>query len=122
MSCLASKGKMFSDDELHSMELGVRTELLQEAFQLFKNSLLNKAQKQAEEEKQKILRKFKITLIIETIFIAFLIGIIVNQVTNLIPNKWVISTIIIIVSLLVCVFMVLLAVEKDWLCIWRIVN
>lgn len=75
--------------------------------------MLKNAQEQAEAEKQKILRKFKVTLIIETIFIAFLIGIIVNQVTNLIPNKWIISTSIIIVALLVCVLMVLLTLEKN---------
>ena len=113
MSFLSSEGKTFSDDELHIMETGIRTKLLEEACKILKTTLLKNAQEQAETEKQKILRKFKVTLIIETIFIAFLIGIIVNQVTNLIPNKWIISTSIIIVALLVCVLMVLLALEKN---------
>lgn len=113
MSFLSSEGKTFSDDELHIMETGIRTKLLEEACKILKTNLLKNAQEQAEAEKQKILRKFKVTLIIETIFIAFLIGIIVNQVTNLIPNKWIISTSIIIVALLVCVLMVLLTLEKN---------
>lgn len=113
MSHLSSRGKTFPDNELRSIETGIRTELLKEAYKIFKTDLLKKAQEQAEAEKQKILRKFKVTLIIETIFIAFLIGIIVNQVTNLIPNKWIISTSIIIVALLVCVLMVLLTLEKN---------
>ena len=113
MSFLSSEGKTFSDDELHIMETGIRTKLLEEACKILKTNLLKNAQEQAEAEKQKILRKFKVTLIIETIFIAFLIGIIVNQVTNLIPNTWIISTSIIIVALLVCVLMVLLTLEKN---------
>lgn len=113
MSFLSSEGKTFSDDELHIMETGIRTKLLEEACKILKTNLLKNAQEQAEAEKQKILRKFKVTLIIETIFIAFLIGVIVNQVTNLIPNKWIISTSIIIVALLVCVLMVLLTLEKN---------
>lgn len=113
MSFLSSEGKTFSDDELHIMETGIRTKLLEEACKILKTNLLKNAQEQAEAEKQKILRKFKVTLIIKTIFIAFLIGIIVNQVTNLIPNKWIISTSIIIVALLVCVLMVLLTLEKN---------
>ena len=113
MSFLSSEGKTFSDDELHIMETVIRTKLLEEACKILKTNLLKNAQEQAEAEKQKILRKFKVTLIIETIFIAFLIGIIVNQVTNLIPNKWIISTSIIIVALLVCVLMVLLTLEKN---------
>ena len=113
MSFLSSEGKTFSDDALHIMETGIRTKLLEEACKILKTNLLKNAQEQAEAEKQKILRKFKVTLIIETIFIAFLIGIIVNQVTNLIPNKWIISTSIIIVALLVCVLMVLLTLEKN---------
>lgn len=113
MSFLSSEGKTFPDDELHIMETGIRTKLLEEACKILKTNLLKNAQEQAEAEKQKILRKFKVTLIIETIFIAFLIGIIVNQVTNLIPNKWIISTSIIIVALLVCVLMVLLTLEKN---------
>lgn len=113
MSHLSSGGKTFPDNELRSIETGIRTKLLEEAYKIFKTDLLKKAQEQAEAEKQKILRKFKVTLIIETIFIAFLIGVIVNQVTNLIPNKWIISTSIIIVALLVCVLMVLLTLEKN---------
>jgi len=54
-----------------------------------------------------LLQKVRISLIVETIFIAFLVGIVVNQVTNLIPKQhWRLA---IIISMGLCVFMVILA-------------
>ncbi len=52
---------------------------------------------------------------IEAMFIAFLVGIIVNQVTSFIPAKWIAGIITIVVSLLLCVMILFLnaGIEKD---------
>lgn len=89
----------------------IKTNILEEALpRISEKKLSEEKQKVAEEAKQykrQLLQKVRISLIVETIFIAFLVGIVVNQVTNLIPKQhwW----LVIIISLGLCVFMVILA-------------
>lgn len=98
-------------DELDEIAQAIKMMILEEALPQIAESKLNEALQKVEEEakqhKKKLLQDIKITLIIETIFIAFLVGIMVNQVTNLIPKEHCIAAIII--SLLLCGFMVSLA-------------
>lgn len=110
---LNKNGSNISDSEKASISEALRSKVLQEVFVKFKDSFHAKVKIEVAEEKRKILKNFKTTLIIETLVIAFLIGIIVNQVTSLIPKHWFISTAIIVISLLICVLMVFLTIEKD---------
>lgn len=110
---LHKNGSNIPDNEKISISEALKSKILQEVFIKFKDSFHAKVRTEAADEKRKILKKFKTTLIIETLVIAFLIGIIVNQVTNLIPEHWFVSTAIIVISLLICVLMVFLTLEKD---------
>lgn len=98
-------------DELAEITEAIKMNILEEALPQISEGKLNEALQKVEEEakqhKKELLQNIRITLIVETIFIAFLVGIIVNQVTNLIPKEHCIAAIII--SLLLCGFMVLLA-------------
>lgn len=98
-------------DELAEITEAIKMNILEEALPQISENKLNEAIQKAEEEakqhKKELLQNIKITLIAETIFVAFFVGIIVNQVTNLIPKEHCIAAIII--SLLLCGFMVLLA-------------
>lgn len=101
------KNKIREADRLF-ISNSVKSELQRGFFIKFKKSLLIKAKEEAEKEKRKIISRFKITLIIETIFIAFLVGIIVNQVSSLLPVQWY----IILIALILCFFMILINIGK----------
>lgn len=98
-------------DELAEITEAIKTIILEEALPQISENKLNEAFRKAEEEakqhKKQLLQNIKITLIVETIFIAFLVGIMVNQVTSLIPKEHCMAAIVI--SLILCGFMVLLA-------------
>lgn len=112
-SHLNSKENNLSDSEKIGIEQGIRSEVLKEVHGMLGRDLLDKAKEDANKAKRKIVKKFKITLIIETLFIGFLIGIIVNQVTNLIPRCTHISLAVIIIAFLACVLMVHLGLGKN---------
>ena len=107
------KENNLSVSERNSIEKAVRSAVLKDTYQILGKNLLSRAKEEANTEKRRLVKRFKITLIIETIFIAFLVGIIVNQVTNLIPDHWLISAITIIGSLLLCVLMLILNIAKE---------
>ena len=69
--------------------------------------------KEVKSYKQSLFKKVRRNIIIETIFVAFLIGIIVNQVTFLIPEKILVACFTIVISLLVCVLLIMIETEKD---------
>lgn len=98
-------------DELNSIKKSFKYQVAKDAIPWIEKEELEKAKARVEEEvksyKRKALQALKLSLIIETIFLAFLVGIVVNQVTNLIPPEglW----IAIIVSLIVSAFIVYLA-------------
>lgn len=108
---LLNKTNSLSKAEIEEITKGIRSEVIRNTYQNLDRKLLEKAKKEAFFEKQKILNKFKINLIIETLFIAFLVGLIVNQVTNFIDNQPV-SFITIIISLLLCVIFIFLNAKK----------
>lgn len=112
-SRLNSKENNLSDSEKIGIEQGIRSEVLKEVHGMLGRDLLDKAEEDANKAKRKIVKKFKITLIIETLFIGFLIGIIVNQVTLFIPVHWIAGVIAIVVSLILCVIILFLNIEKD---------
>ena len=68
-----NKDKIPETDRLF-VSNSVKSEIQRGFFIKFKNSLLIRAKEEAEKEKRKIINRFKITLIIETIFIAFLVS------------------------------------------------
>ena len=107
-----NKTNSLSKAEIEEITKGIHSEVIKNTYQNLDRKLLEKAKKEAFFEKQKILNKFKINLIIETLFIAFLVGLIVNQVTNFIDNQPV-SFITIIISLLLCVIFIFLNAKKD---------
>lgn len=98
------------ESEQISIEQAVRSEVLENASKIISRDL---AKKEANKEKKKILKKFKITLIIEALFIAFLVGIIVNQVTLFIPVNHIAGITAIVTSLLLCIIILFLNIEKD---------
>lgn len=107
-----NKTNSLSKAEIENITKGILSEVIKDTYQNLDSKLLEKSKKEAFAEKQKILNKFKITLIIETLFIAFLVGLIVNQATNFIDNQPVSFTTIII-SLLLCVIFIFLNVKKE---------
>ncbi len=107
-----NKTNSLSKAEIENITKGILSEVIKDTCQNLDSKLLEKSKKEAFAEKQKILNKFKITLIIETLFIAFLVGLIVNQATNFIDNQPVSFTTIII-SLLLCVIFIFLNVKKE---------
>jgi len=98
-------------DELNSIKKTFKHQVAKDAIPWIEKEELEKARARVDEEvksyKRKALQALKLSLVIETIFLAFLVGIVVNQVTNLIPPEglW----IAIIVSLLVSAFIVYIA-------------
>lgn len=116
-SNLNNKSKI-TVQELLKIQSGIQNEVIKEIFQSYKGDLLDKARIKAQEEKRKIIKRVKLSLIIETIFIAFLVGIIVNQVTNFIPCNNFFSIAVIIIALIICLLMVLLTTGNDWL-LWK---
>lgn len=102
-----------SQSEKVQIERLVRSTVLEDASKIISRDL---AEKEANKEKKKILKKFTITLIIETLFIAFLVGIITNQVTIFIPVNHIAGITAIVISLLLCIIILLLNflnIEKD---------
>ncbi len=100
-----------SQEEFSNILGAFKHQVLQDAIPQIEKEELDKAKARVDEEvkshKRKALQALKLSLIIETIFLAFLVGIVVNQVTNLIPPEglW----IAIFVSLIVSAFIVYIA-------------
>lgn len=63
----------------------VRQNVIEDAYAELVAEGKHQAVEEVKQYKRNLLEKLKRTVIIETIFIAFLVGLIVNQVTNLIP-------------------------------------
>lgn len=68
---------------------------------------------EAEQYKKNIIKKAERSLIYEAIFIAFLVGMVVNQVTNLVPQSGWWAGGIILGALLVCVLLIRAETERD---------
>lgn len=68
---------------------------------------------EAENHKKKIIRNAERSLIYEAIFIAFLVGMIVNQVTGFVPKSGWWAGGIILSALLVCILLVYAETGKD---------
>lgn len=100
-----------SQDELMSILEAFKQQLLKDAIPQIEKDELEKAKARVDEEvksyKRKAFQTLKLSLVIETIFLAFLVGIVVNQVTNLIPSEYWWETIIL--SLIISAFTVRIA-------------
>lgn len=95
----------FSEDQVEVLTNTLKNEILEEATLLINEDNKKKIKREAKNYKRKQLQKLKLSLIIETIFLAFCIGIIVNQVTNLISadHIWHVIIIFSIISVLIVI-------------------
>lgn len=75
--------------------------------------LSKEAKEDARSYKKTLIRKVKRTLIYETIFLAFLVGMIVNQATSFVPEKPYFAMGVIVVALIVCALLICAETGKD---------
>lgn len=103
-------------DELNSIIESFKHQVSKDAIPRIEKDELEKAKARVDEEvkayKRQALQTLKRSLIIEAILVAFFVGIIVNQVTNIIPELWYCCLGAIIVSLIVCVLLVMLGTTE----------
>lgn len=95
-------------DEIQAMSKRLQKDVLDEAYLLISETELQKAREKAKSEvktqKQKWIRRAKLSLVVETLFVAFFVGIIVNQITSWISTEF--SVVVVILSLFACAFLV----------------
>lgn len=105
-----------SQDEFNDILKAFKQQVLKDAITRIEKSELDKVKAKVDEEakayKRKTFQNLKRSLIIEAILVAFLVGIIVNQVTNLIPELWYCCLGVIIISLVTCMLLVILATTE----------
>jgi len=105
-----------SQDEYDSILEAFRKKVLEDAIPQFEKEEWEKAKARVEAEvkayKRKALQNLKRSLIIDAILVAFLVGIIVNQVTTLIPEAWYCCLGVILVSFGACVLLVILGTAE----------
>ena len=99
------KGSNISDFEMEnifqSVKKNIRDEVMDFIEEEERKKILNKIEGEAKDYRKKLFRKVKVT-----IFVAFLVGLIVNQVTSLIPQVYCWG--VIILSFLACVLLIFL--------------
>lgn len=107
------RAQSIEQTEMEQIIDSIKKQVLADAFPLFEEMELEKAREKAELDvqayKKKLLHRVTVSIIVETIFIAFIVGIIVNQVTELIPDQY--GIVVIVVGILVCVLFVSLLVN-----------
>lgn len=105
-----------SQDELNDILGAFKRQVLEDAIPQIEKSELEKAKARVNEEasayKRKVFQNLRRSLIIEAIFVAFLVGIVVNQVTWLIPEAWNWCLGVIAISLIVCTLLVVLSTTE----------
>ena len=103
-----------NQDELDSIVEAVKDKVLKDALLEIEHQKLEDAEKKARMEykayKRKLIHNLKISLIAETLFLALLVGVIVNQITYLVPESYWWQTILI--SSVLCLFIVILATAE----------
>lgn len=115
------KGKRFTKKQTEVMASALKGKIVsEELIPLVSESQLRVEKKKIEQEakayKAKIFSRLRVTLIFETIFVAFLVGIVVNQATAGISwlserLNW-ISWGSVIIALLVCILVVILGTSN----------
>lgn len=103
----------FSEAQVEVLSNTLKCEILEEAALLMDEDNKKKIKREAKNYKRRQLQKLKLSLIIETIFLAFCIGIIVNQVTNLISAEHLWHAIIIFSIISVLIVIVATAAPKE---------
>ncbi len=110
------KSDEIPQDEFHNIVEAFKLQLLKDAASQIEKDELEKGKARADEEvkayKRKTFQALKRSLIVEAILVAFCVGIIVNQVTTVIPEVWNYCIGVIIISLLVCVLLVILGTAE----------
>lgn len=105
-----------SQDELNNILGAFKQQVLKDAIPQIEKAELTKAKARVDEKvkayKRKTFQTLKRSLIIEAILVAFLVGIIVNQVTTLIPELWYYCLGVILISLISCVLLVVLGTAE----------
>lgn len=101
-----------NEQELKNISDCVKEKILAEAFKENEKLLLKQLKEKMKEEKRKDKNARINHMILETIFLALCIGLIVNQITSIIPSNhpWIV---ILIVSIL-CVLVVLAIFSSLW--------
>ena len=107
-------GRFVENNELKEINNSIRQLVLSEALPLIEKEKLEEAKRKVEQDiksyRRKLLRELRVSLIVETIFIAFVVGIIVNQVTNYISERY--SVLTVVIGILLCVLLVLLLTSE----------
>lgn len=105
-------GGSVSQEEFHAIVEAFKRQVAEDAIPYIEKAEFEEAKARVNAEvkayKRKALRALKRSLIVEAIFVAFFVGVIVNQVTNIIPKLWYCCLGAILVSLIVCVLLVIL--------------
>lgn len=103
-------------EELNSIIEAFKYQVSKDALPRIEKEELEKAKARVDEEvrayKRRTFQTLKRSIIIEAILVAFFVGIIVNQVTNVIPELWYCCLGAIVVSLIVCVLLVILGTSE----------
>lgn len=94
-----------------------RSKVLEDTERLIRQEYLVTAKKEATEKAKEFERKLKfritVKLICETLFLALLVGLIVNQVTALLSEAGCSAGWVIAISLILCIFFVILAAHES---------
>ncbi len=102
--------------ELSEIKESFKHRAAQGAIPWIEKEELEKAKARVDEEvksyKRKAFQTLKRSIIIEAILVAFFVGIIVNQVTNVIPELWYCCLGAIVISLIVCVLLIMLVTSE----------
>ncbi len=105
-----------SQDEFNNILGAFKHQVLKDAIPQIEKDELHEAQMRVNEEvrayKRKAFQTLKRSLIVEAILVAFFVGIIVNQVTNVIPEVWYCCLGAIVISLIICLLLVILGTAE----------
>lgn len=100
------KDRYIEQNELEQIHSSIRQQVLTNALPLIEKEAKKAVDNDVKKYKRQLLKKLRISIIVETIFLAFIVGIIVNQVTIYIPKEF--SIFAILFGSLICVLLVIL--------------
>lgn len=99
--------------EMASILRAVKEDALEDLRDEQIQQMKREVKKEAKRYKKAQFKRVRTSIIVETILVALLIGIIVNQVTTLLPSDSYAPWAIIVISLLLCVLLIWVETGKD---------
>lgn len=106
------KDTAVTENEVAAVTAAIKQKVLDEAYRYYTEEQISqareKAEREAKERRRKLLAKVKRTLVIETIFLALTVGLIVNQITTWIPDGYNWSVPAVVIGLMVCTLLVVI--------------